>query len=172
MAKQWSKAPDMQIDPNKKYTAILHTDKGDITIELFAKQAPITVNNFVFLARQHYYDGVTFHRVIPGFMAQTGDPTGTGGGGPGYTIPDEPGGLALKHDVGIVSMAKTARPNTGGSQFFIVYSRTKSSHLDGIHAVFGKVVSGMDVVQAIRERDPQADRTPGDKINSIDIIES
>jgi cyclophilin family peptidyl-prolyl cis-trans isomerase len=171
MAQQWSKAPDMQIDPNKNYTAVFHTDKGDFTVELYAKDAPLTVNNFVFLARQHYYDGVTFHRVIPGFMAQTGDPTGTGTGGPGYNLPDEQGGLALKHDVGILSMANTGRPNSGGSQFFIVYSREATKHLNGKHAVFGKVISGLDVVNSIKERDPMKDRTPGDKITSIDIIE-
>jgi len=175
MAKQWSQAPAMEIDPNKKYTAILHTEKGDITIELFAKEVPNTVNNFVFLARQHYYDGVTFHRVIPGFMAQTGDPTGTGSGGPGYTINDEI--VGLKHDIGVVSMAKTQAPNTGGSQFFIVYpsadnpKKSPATHLDRAHTVFGKVIAGMDVALSIRTRDPGTDRQPGDKILSVDIIE-
>ncbi len=109
MPKQWSQPPAMEIDPNKKYTAVLHTEKGDITIELFAKEVPNTVNNFVFLSRQGFYNGITFHRVIPGFMAQTGnpDPREMGSGGPGYTINDESGGLRMKHDVGIVSMAKT-----------------------------------------------------------------
>lgn len=171
VAKQWSKPPDMQIDPNKKYTAVFHTEKGDFTAELFAKEAPITVNNFVFLAREHFYDGVTFHRVIPGFMAQGGDPTGTGRGGPGYTIEDEPGGFDLKHNkAGIVSMAKTQEPHSGGSQFFITFGPTP--HLNKQHAVFGQVVSGMEVVNSIRERDPQRDRQPGDKIITIDIIES
>ncbi len=170
MAKQYSKAPDMQIDPAKKYTAIMHTDKGDIQIELFAAQAPKTVNNFVVLARDGFYNGTTFHRVIGGFMAQGGDPTGTGTGGPGYKFADEPGALALKHDrEGILSMAN-AGPNTNGSQFFITYGPT--SHLNGKHGVFGRVVSGMEVAKALRERDPQRDRQPGDRLNSIDIIES
>ncbi len=170
MAKQYSKAPEMQIDPSKKYTAIMHTDKGDIQIELFAAQAPHTVNNFVALARDGFYDGTTFHRVIKGFMAQGGDPTGTGMGGPGYKFADEPGGLALKHEgKGILSMAN-AGANTNGSQFFITYGPTP--HLNGKHAVFGRVVSGMEVAEAIRERDPQRDRQPGDRLNSVDIIES
>jgi cyclophilin family peptidyl-prolyl cis-trans isomerase len=170
MAKQWSKAPDMQIDPNKKYTAVFHTQKGDFTVELFAKEAPVTVNNFVFLGREGFYNGTTFHRVIGGFMAQGGDPTGTGTGGPGYRFNDEPGALALKHNgPGILSMAN-AGPNTNGSQFFITFGPTP--HLNGKHGVFGKVVAGMEVVNSLRERDPQRDRQPGDKILSIDITES
>ncbi len=170
MAQQWSKAPDMQIDPNKKYTAVFHTDKGDFTVELFAKEAPITVNNFTFLAKAGFYDNVTFHRVIPGFMAQGGDPTGTGTGGPGYQFNDEPGALQLKHSAaGTLSMAN-AGPNTNGSQFFITFGPTP--HLNGKHGVFGRVVAGMDVVNSLRERDPGRDRQPGDKILSIDIVES
>ncbi|HEU5199728.1 MAG TPA: peptidylprolyl isomerase [Ktedonobacterales bacterium] len=169
MAKQYSKAPDMQIDPAKQYTAIMHTDKGDIQIELFAAQAPRTVNNFVFLARDGFYNGTTFHRVIGGFMAQGGDPTGTGTGGPGYKFADEQGALALKHDSkGILSMAN-AGANTNGSQFFITYGPTP--HLNGKHAVFGRVVSGMNVAESIRERDPGRDRQPGDHLISVDIIE-
>jgi cyclophilin family peptidyl-prolyl cis-trans isomerase len=160
----------MQINPSKKYTAILHTEKGDIQIELFAAQAPVTVNNFVFLAREGYYNGTTFHRVIGGFMAQGGDPTGTGRGGPGYSFNDERGALSLKHDSeGILSMAN-AGPNTNGSQFFITYGPTP--HLNGKHGVFGKVTKGMDVLRSIRERDPMRDRQPGDRINSVEIIES
>jgi len=160
----------MQINPAKRYTAIMHTDKGDIQIELFAAQAPQTVNNFVALARDGFYNGTTFHRVIKGFMAQGGDPTGTGTGGPGYKWPDEPGGLALKHEgKGILSMAN-AGPNTNGSQFFITYGPTP--HLNGKHAVFGRVTSGMDVAEAIRERDPGRDKQPGDRLNSVDIIEN
>src|SRR5215472_11217972 len=152
MSRQYSKAPEMQIDPAKKYRAIMHTDKGDIQIELFAAQAPRTVNNFVFLARDGFYNGTTFHRVIGGFMAQGGDPTGTGTGGPGYKFADEPGALALKHDnKGILSMAN-AGANTNGSQFFITYGPTP--HLNGRHAVFGKVSKGLDVLRSIRERDP------------------
>src|SRR5579871_1305812 len=169
MAKQYSKAPDMQIDPAKLYTAIMHTDKGDIQIELFAAQAPRTVNNFVFLAREGFYNGTTFHRVVGGFMAQGGDPTGTGTGGPGYKFADEPGALALKHDnKGVLSMAN-AGANTNGSQFFITYGPTP--HLNGKHAVFGRVVSGMNIAESIRERDPGRDRQPGDRLISVDIVE-
>ena len=169
MAKQYRQAPAMVIDPGKRYVATFHTERGDFQVELFAKEAPMTVNNFVFLARDGFYDGVTFHRVIKGFMAQGGDPTGTGTGGPGYQFRDEPGGLALKHDVpGILSMAN-AGPNTNGSQFFITFAPTP--HLNGRHAVFGKVIGGMDVVNSLRERDPGRDRTPGDRILGIDISE-
>lgn len=171
MANQYRQPPAMQIDPNKRYVAVFHTDKGDFQVELFAKQAPITVNNFVFLAREGFYNGTTFHRVIRGFMAQGGDPTGTGTGGPGYNVPDEEGALALKHDgPGVLSMANTGRPNSGGSQFFITLAPTP--HLNGKHGVFGRVASGMDVVNNIRERDPGRDRQPGDRINSIEIRES
>ncbi|SRR6266700_1731518 len=160
----------MVIDPKKQYRAIFHTSKGDITVQLFAEQAPITVNNLVFLARDGFYNNTTFHRVIPGFMVQGGDPTGTGMGGPGYKFADEQGGLALKHDKpGILSMANAGR-NTNGSQFFITYGPTP--HLNGKHAVFGQVVSGMDVLNAIRERDPQRDRQPGDTLHFIEIVES
>src|SRR5437870_11226350 len=160
----------MQLNPSKKYTAILHTEKGDIQIELFAAQAPTTVNNFVFLAREGFYNGTTFHRVIGGFMAQGSDPTGTGRGGPGYKFNDEQGALALKHDSeGILSMAN-AGPNTNGSQFFITYGPTP--HLNGKHGVFGVITSGMDKVLSIAERDPQRAREPGTRINSIEIAES
>ncbi len=169
MAKQYSTPPAMQIDPAKRYLATFHTSKGDFTAELFAGQAPVTVNNFVALARDGFYDGTTFHRVIRGFMAQGGDPTGTGTGGPGYQWNDEPSALALPHDsAGILSMANAGR-NTNGSQFFITFTATP--HLNGKHAVFGRVVSGMDVVNSLRERDPQRDRQPGDTITSIEISE-
>lgn len=169
MASKYSSPPAMQIDPSKRYTATFHTDKGDFVVELFAKDAPVTVNNFVFLARDGFYDGTTFHRVIKGFMAQGGDPTGTGTGGPGYQWNDEPSALALKHDgPGVLSMANAGR-NTNGSQFFITFVPTP--HLNGKHAVFGKVSSGMDVVNSLRERDPGSDRQPGDTINSIEIVE-
>jgi cyclophilin family peptidyl-prolyl cis-trans isomerase len=169
VAKQYRTPPTMQIDPAKQYQAVFHTQRGDFTVELFAQQAPVTVNNFVFLARDGFYDGTTFHRVLPDFMAQAGDPTGTGRGGPGYQFNDEPGALAGKHDgPGILSMANAGR-NTNGSQFFITFGPTP--HLNGKHGVFGRVVSGMDVVKAIRLRDPDRDRQPGDTINSIDIIE-
>jgi cyclophilin family peptidyl-prolyl cis-trans isomerase len=170
LAKQYTQAPDLQIDPRKKYTAIFHTVKGDIKVELFAAQAPITVNNFVFLAREGFYNNTTFHRVIGGFMAQGGDPTATGTGGPGYKFNDEPGALAIPHDrAGILSMANAGR-NTNGSQFFITHGPT--SHLNGKHGVFGHVTEGMDVLRSIRERDPQRDRNPGDALVAIDIVES
>jgi len=161
----------MQIDPHKKYMAIMHTGKGDISIQLFAEQAPVTVNNFVFLARDGFYNNTTFHRVIGGFMAQGGDPLGTGTGGPGYKFNDEPGALALPHDrPGILSMAN-AGANTNGSQFFIVYGPTP--HLNGKHGVFGQVMDtqSMEVLKSIRQRDPQRDREPGDALLSIEIVE-
>lgn len=168
MAKQYAAAPPMVIDPKKKYKATFKTEKGDFVIELYADKAPKTVNNFVFLARDGFYDGTTFHRVIKGFMAQGGDPTGSGRGGPGYKFADE-FNSSLKHSgAGILSMAN-AGPNTNGSQFFITYGPTP--HLDGKHAVFGKVISGMDVVNSIPERDPGRATTPGVKINTIEITE-
>jgi cyclophilin family peptidyl-prolyl cis-trans isomerase len=152
--KQYSAPPALQIDPQKSYTAHFKTSKGDFDIQLFAAEAPITVNNFVFLAQDGYYDGVTFHRVIknPPFMIQGGDPTGTGRGGPGYKFADEPGALKLKHDgPGILSMAN-AGPNTNGSQFFITHIATP--HLDGKHGVFGRVMGdGQQVVNAIDQGD-------------------
>src|SRR5438874_668627 len=124
MAKKYDKAPDMVIDPKKKYTAVFKTDKGDIRVNLFADKAPTTVNNFVFLAREGFYDGTQFHRVIRDFMVQGGDPTGTGSGGPGYKWNDERSALDLKHDApGTLSMAN-AGPNTNGSQFFITHTAT------------------------------------------------
>ena len=167
--KQYKSPPEMVIDPKKKYTATFHTDAGDFVVELFADRVPKTVNNFVFLAREGFYDGVTFHRVIRNFMAQGGDPTGTGSGGPGYKFADEfhP---SLRHNApGILSMAN-AGPGTNGSQFFITHGPTP--HLDNKHSVFGRVTEGMDKVLAIPERDPGRARTPGTAIRSIDIIES
>ena len=159
----------MVIDPKKHYTATFKTDQGSFVVDLFADKAPRTVNNFVFLARDGFYNGVTFHRVIRGFMAQGGDPTGTGSGGPGYNFADEfhP---SLRHDSqGVLSMAN-AGPGTNGSQFFITHGPTP--HLDNKHSVFGKVTQGLDVVLAIPERDPGRARTPGVAIQSIDITES
>ena len=159
----------MVIDPKKKYTATFKTEAGDFVIELFADKAPKTVNNFVFLARDGFYDGVTFHRVIKGFMAQGGDPTGSGMGGPGYKFADE-FHKDLRHNAaGILSMAN-AGPGTNGSQFFITHGPTP--HLDNRHTVFGKVTSGLNIVLAIPERDPQRARTPGTKITAIIITES
>jgi cyclophilin family peptidyl-prolyl cis-trans isomerase len=169
MAKQYDAPPPMVIDPAKKYTATISTDSGDIVIDLSADKAPTTVNNFVFLARDGYYDGVTFHRVIRDFMAQGGDPTGTGRGGPGYRFADE-FDPTLRHDgPGVLSMAN-AGPGTNGSQFFITFRATP--HLDGKHTVFGKVSDGMDVVLAIPERDPQWAREPGLAMNSVTIAEA
>ncbi len=167
--KQWNKSPQMQIDPKKKYTATMKTDKGDILLELFADKTPLTVNNFVFLAREGFYDGIIFHRVIANFMAQGGDPTGKGSGGPGYRFADEfhP---SLKHDKpGILSMAN-AGPGTNGSQFFLTHIPTP--WLDGKHSVFGQVVGGMDVLLAIPPRDPMNPEYPGVKILSVEITES
>lgn len=162
MAKKYSSAPPMQIDPNKSYTAHFKTSKGAFDIKLFAKEAPITVNNFVFLAREGFYDGLTFHRVIKDFMIQGGDPDGRGTGGPGYKWNDEPSALRLRHDgPGILSMAN-AGPNTNGSQFFVTHVKTE--WLDGKHAVFGRVMGdGQKVVDAIQQ---------GDKIESITITEA
>lgn len=171
MAQQYSSPPSMTIDPSKKYVAVFHTQQGDIRANLFADRAPITVNNFVFLAREGFYSGTTFHRVIPDFMVQGGDPTGTGTGGPGYRFNDEAGALALKHDgPGVLSMAN-AGPNTNGSQFFITHIAT--DWLNGKHGVFGKVADpdSLAVLMKIRVRDPQRDSAPGDALTSIEIIE-
>ena len=168
MPQQYDAPPPLTIDPAKRYTATFETDKGDIVVSLFADKAPNTVNNFVFLAREGFYDGTTFHRVIPDFMAQGGDPTGTGRGSPGYRFADEfaPG---LKHDKpGILSMAN-AGPNTNGSQFFLTFVPTP--HLDGRHAVFGEVTAGMDVLLSVSPRDPQSASAPGDAIRTIRIAE-
>lgn len=171
MAKTYKSAPAMTIDPSKQYHAVLHTEKGAIKIELFADKAPKTVNNFVFLARDGFYDGTTFHRVIADFMVQGGCPLGTGTGSPGYRFDDEASALALKHDgPGMLSMAN-AGPNTNGSQFFITHTATP--WLDGKHAVFGRVVEGFDdVLMQIRLRDPMRDPNPGDELTSVEIIES
>lgn len=150
MAQQWKNPPAMEIDPKKKYRVTMETSKGTIELELYPEYAPKTVNNFVFLARQGYYDGIKFHRVISNFMIQGGDPTGTGSGGPGYRFEDEFSGNPLKHDAKVISMAN-AGPNTNGSQFFITHS--PQPHLNGKHTVFGKVISGADVVDAIRQGD-------------------
>ena len=166
--KQYDAPPPMTIDVNASYTATILMESGEkIVIELLPKSAPETVNNFVFLAKEGWYDGVTFHRVIPGFMAQTGDPTGLGIGDPGYSINDE-FDPELSHDgPGVVSMANSG-PNTGGSQFFITTG--PATHLDGVHAIFGRVIEGMDVVEGITPRDPQDPNAPdGDRIVTITI---
>ncbi len=171
MPKQYNSPPQMVIDPKKSYTAVLKTERGDIRVSLFADKAPITVNNFVFLARDGFYDNITFHRVIPDFMVQGGDPEGSGRGGPGYRFDDEAGALGMKHDgPGVLSMAN-AGPNTNGSQFFITHVATP--WLNGKHGVFGKVADqeSLDVVMKIRERDPGRDPKPGDALHTIEIIE-
>ena len=166
--KTYSAPPPMTIDTSKQYTATIETEKGKIVLELFARDVPITVNNFVFLAREGFYDGSTFHRVIPGFMAQGGDPTGTGRGGPGYKFADE--FTEHKHAAGTLSMAN-AGPNTNGSQFFITY--TPQHPLDGKHTVFGQVIKGMDVLEKLTPRDPnQNPQFEGDKIIRMAIEES
>lgn len=157
--KQWDSSPEMQIDLIKMYKATIETNKGIIELELYPQHAPKTVNNFVFLARDGFYDGVMFHRVISDFMIQGGDPTGTGRGGPGYTFEDELEGNPLKHERGVISMAN-AGPNTNGSQFFITHS--PQPHLNGRHTVFGKVEKGLEVLDTIRE---------GDEMKRVEISE-
>ena len=148
--KQWRNPPAMQIDTVKTYRATVETTKGNIVLELYPRHAPKTVNNFVFLAKEGFYDGVTFHRVIENFVIQGGDPASTGRGGPGYSFEDEVKDNPLKHEKGVISMAN-AGPNTNGSQFFITHS--PQPHLNGRHTVFGKVVEGMETVHAIRQGD-------------------
>ncbi len=168
-ARQYAAPPPMSIDVSKDYFATLKMAKGgEVVIQLYPDKAPITVNNFVFLAREGYYDGTTFHRVLPDFMAQGGDPTGTGGGDPGYRFADEPNDLSFDK-AGILAMANSG-PNTNGSQFFITYAPTP--WLDGLHTIFGQVIEGMDVVMDIRLRDPgQNPNFVGDAIESITIAE-
>tara|TARA_B100001750_G_scaffold188182_1_gene157809 strand:+ start:8897 stop:9532 length:636 start_codon:yes stop_codon:yes gene_type:complete len=169
LVNKYNEAPSMVIDPNKTYRAIFKTSAGDFTVELFADKVPVTVNNFVFLARDKYYDGTTFHRVIPEFMAQGGDPSGTGMGGPGYRFDDE-FDQTLRHDSpGILSMAN-AGPGTNGSQFFITFVATP--HLDDRHAVFGRVIDGLDIALAIEPRDPASSATPGQTLEEVTILES
>lgn len=162
MAKRYNAAPAMQIDSSKSYVAHFKTNRGEFDVKLHAKEAPITVNNFVFLAKEGFYDGLIFHRVIADFMIQGGDPDGRGTGGPGYKWNDEPSALKLKHDgPGVLSMAN-AGPNTNGSQFFITHVET--AWLNGKHAVFGKVMGdGQKVVNLVKQ---------GDKIESVTIVES
>lgn len=160
--------PEEVLDPFKSYTATLKTEKGDIVVQLFAEQAPVTVNNFVFLARQGWYDGVTFHRVLPGFVAQGGDPTGTGMGGPGYFIPNENDNAKFDQP-GLVAMANSGR-DRNGSQFFITFKELP--HLNGGYTIFGRVTRGLEVALALTLRDPdQNPDFPGDRINSVTIEE-
>jgi len=160
MPNQYSAPPPIAIDSNKKYAATFKTSRGEIVCDLFAKDKPMTVNNFVFLAREKFYDDTTFHRVIADFMIQGGDPTATGRGGPGYRFEDEIKGRTNQHKVGSLSMAN-AGPNTNGSQFFITHVVT--DYLDPKHTVFGQVVKGQDVVNAVQQ---------GDKLLSVTITEA
>jgi cyclophilin family peptidyl-prolyl cis-trans isomerase len=163
----WDEPPGMQIDPQAIYQATLKTEKGDVVVELFAERAPVTVNNFVFLANAGYYDDTTFHRVIPGFMAQGGDPTGTGSGGPGYQFEDEIDDELAFDEPGLLAMAN-AGPDTNGSQFFITYVPTP--HLDGKHTIFGKVIQGMGVLHALSARDPSGNPDiKGDRLLTVEI---
>jgi len=167
-AKEFAAPPEMVIDPKKKYTAVFDTDLGEFKIELFADKVPLTVNNFVFLAKETFYHNTIFHRVIDSFMVQGGDPTGTGRGGPGYRFADE-FDSSLRHDKrGILSMAN-AGPNTNGSQFFIIHGPTP--HLDGKHSVFGQLIEGEDVFMSIPARDPGQTSAPSVTIKSVKIIE-
>jgi peptidyl-prolyl cis-trans isomerase B (cyclophilin B) len=159
MSKQWSSPPEMQIDVTKNYNVTMETTKGTIELELSPQHAPKTVNNFVFLVREGFYDGVTFHRVISEFVIQGGDPTGSGRGGPGYKFEDEFVGNPLRHGSKSISMANSG-PNSNGSQFFITH--TPQPHLDNKHTVFGKVTSGADIVDAIRQ---------GDKMTKVTVTE-
>ena len=160
MGKQYAAPPPMSIDADKKYTATFETSRGKIVCELYPKNAPNSVNNFVFLARDGFYDGTKFHRVIADFMIQGGCPQGTGFGGPGYKFEDEFEGDWLKHEVGSLSMAN-AGPNTNGSQFFITHIKT--DWLDGKHIVFGQVLEGQDIVNSVQQ---------GDKLEKVTIAEA
>ena len=167
--KQFTECPPFDVDPAKQYIATLHTEKGDIVIRLFPDKAPLAVNSFIFLARQNWFNEVTFHRVIPGFIAQAGDPSGTGQGGPGYFFKNEVSDLKFDKP-GMVGMANSG-PDTNGSQFFITFAPV--SHLDGGYTIFGQVINGMDVAEMLTPRDPEQGfiLPPGDKIISVDIEE-
>ena len=167
---KFAQAPELgdAIEPGKQYRAVLETSKGRIVVELYPDEAPMTVNSFAYLLRHHYYDGIKFHRVIDGFMAQTGDPTGTGMGGPGYKFEDEFAGNHHRHSgKGVLSMAN-AGPGTNGSQFFITFTATP--HLDNRHTVFGKVVEGLDVLDRITRIQPGMGGTP-DVIETAYLVE-
>lgn len=167
MPQHYDAAPEMAIEDGKEYRAVIHTVQGDITVRLLPEIAPQSVNSFIFLAREGFYDGCTFHRVIPGFVAQGGDPTGTGSGGPGYRYQDE---LSDRPFVAGSLGVANAGPNTNGSQFYIALA--PAPHLTGRYTLFGEVEAGMDVALALTPRDPQAASTSGDVINSIEILES
>jgi cyclophilin family peptidyl-prolyl cis-trans isomerase len=170
MAKQYSAPPPMTIDPNKKYTATIDTTAGKMVAELYPKEAPHHVNSFVFLAREKFYNGVIFHRVIPGFMIQGGDPTGTGTGGPGYRVKAEFN--SRKHTRGVLSAARSSDPNSAGSQFFVMHAT--APHLDGQYSAFGAVTSGQEVIDKIVNAPTGANDRPKNptSINSITIEET
>ena len=165
-SKQYDAPPPMTIDAGGRYAAVIKTDRGDITVRLMPDIAPISVNNFVFLAREGFYDGTTFHRVLPGFVAQGGDPTGTGRGGPGYVFQDEL--TPFPFEQGVLGMAN-AGPGTNGSQFYLMLGA--APHLTGRYTAFGKVEAGLENMLALRHRDPDSDREPGDHILSVEIVE-
>jgi len=165
----YSRPPEMSIDASHDYRASILTDKGEIVLDLFENESPVAVNSFVFLARQGFYDGTTFHRVLDGFMAQAGDPTGTGSGGPGYAFEDEVRNDLSFDRAGLLAMANSG-PNTNGSQFFLTFVPTP--HLDGRHTIFGEVVEGQDVLDSLTRRDPQASpASPSDSIIRVTILE-
>ncbi len=162
--------PPMTIDPSRTYLATITTPRGDIVIRLRPDLAPETVNNFVFLAREGFYDGVTWHRVLPDFMAQGGDPTGTGTGGPGYTIKDEFTPDMIFDRPGLVAMARTPMPNSAGSQFFI--TTAPAPHLNGQYTIFGEVIEGQEIVNGIPLRNPDENpTTPGEQMLRVTITE-
>jgi cyclophilin family peptidyl-prolyl cis-trans isomerase len=168
--RQFEECPPFTVDPKKQYIATLHTEKGDIVLQLFPDRAPFAVNSFVFLARQGWFDDITFHRVLPGFVAQTGDPSGTGQGNPGYMFDNETDPSLQFDEAGLVGMANSG-PDTNGSQFFITYG--PAMRLNGSYTLFGKVLNGMDVLEALTPRDPQPGLSlpPGDKLISVTIEE-
>lgn len=168
--RQFTSCPPLVIDPLKQYVATLHTEKGDVAIELYPEIAPMTVNSFVFLAQNGWFDGITFHRVIPGFVAQTGDPSGTGFGGPGYAFKNEISSSLFFDKAGVLGMANSG-PDSNGSQFYITLGPTP--HLDGNYTIFGQVLSGLEVVENLTPRNPQqrADLPPGDMLLSVTIEE-
>jgi cyclophilin family peptidyl-prolyl cis-trans isomerase len=167
--RQYQDCPPFAIDPTRQYLAEVETVKGSFTLELYADKAPLAVNNFIFLAREGWYDGVTFHRVLPNFVVQAGDPTGTGYGGPGYAFDNEANDLSFA-GAGWVGMAN-AGPGSNGSQFFV--TMTATPHLDGGYTIFARVIDGLDVLSKLTPRDPERDSTqpPGDAIISVTIIE-
>ena len=167
---QYTECPPAVIDPLKGYTATIETEKGEIVIDLYPDVAPLAVNSFVFLAQEGWFDDVSFHRVLPGFMAQGGDPTGTGMGGPGYAFKNEVSEDLTFDREGLLAMANSGA-DTNGSQFFITYA--PAAHLDGSYTIFGEVIDGMEVVQNLTPRDPSqgGDLPAGDSIVTITIVE-